>query len=118
MTSDYSKLDIPVPVTVDRVKAPEILYALNVDNGRVIFCKTFFFSFQRLRQERMKLREENEELQLAQVAGTRCCASYCVKFEKLGDIQKKPNLPRAGVELPTTTSFLIIKVSEEFTFRV
>ena len=27
------------------------------------------FSFKRLRQERVKLREENEELQLAQVAG-------------------------------------------------
>lgn len=74
MTSDCSKLDIPVPVTVDRLKAPEILYALNLDNGRVIFCKPFFY-FQRLRQERMKLREENEELQLAQVAGTHCCAS-------------------------------------------
>ena len=43
MSSDCSKLGIPVPVTVDRLKAPEILYALNVDNGRVIFCKTFFF---------------------------------------------------------------------------
>ena len=44
MTSDCSKLDIPVPVTVDRVKAPEILYALNVGNGRVFFfVKTFFF---------------------------------------------------------------------------
>ena len=75
MASNCSKLDIPVPVTVDRLKAPEILYALNLDNGRVIFCKPFLFYFQRLRQERMKLREENEELQLAQVAGTRCCAS-------------------------------------------
>ena len=45
MTSDCSKLDIPVPVTVDRLKAPEILYALNLDNGRVIFCKPFFFLF-------------------------------------------------------------------------
>lgn len=77
MTSDCSKLGIPVPVTVDRLKAPEILYALSVDNGRVTFCKTFFFFFQRLRQERMKLREENEELQLAQVAGTRCCVVVC-----------------------------------------
>ena len=66
----------------------------------------------------MKLREENEELQLAQVAGTHCCASQCVKFEKLGVYRKQANLPLEGVELLTTTPFLIIKVSEEFTFRL
>jgi len=58
MTSDCSKLDIPVPVTVDRVKAPEILYALNVGNGRVFFfVKTFFFSAFKTRKDEIKGRK-------------------------------------------------------------
>lgn len=57
MSSDCSKLDIPVPVTVDRPKAPEILFALNVDNGRVIFCKNFFFSAFKARKDEIKGRK-------------------------------------------------------------